>query len=165
MDIGVERSTISIAQRLVNLDVTPMPGGIGLHPWFAGNPQLAVNSAAVYAPNDASPAQPEPVSGDLDLRRRSHMAPGVDAAWVSGAPPQAELWWPAHGLHGRLMATGVTPHIVAANPPEIDAIAVEPETHAPQGLRRLLNGEPGAMAMLDPGVVLELLIVLELDEQ
>lgn len=30
------------------------------------------------------------------------------------------------------------------------AVAVEPQTHAPQGLRRLLNREPGAMAMIGP---------------
>jgi galactose mutarotase-like enzyme len=42
-------------------------------------------------------------------------------------------------------------YIVAASPSGLDAIAVEPQTHVPQGLRRLLNHEPGALTMLEPG--------------
>jgi hypothetical protein len=52
------------------------------------------------------------------------------------------------------------PFIVAASPGEIDAVAVEPETHAPQGLRRLLRGEPDALTMLAPGERLELVMEL-----
>ena len=51
-------------------------------------------------------------------------------------------------------------YVVAASPSELDAIAVEPQTHAPQGLRRLINGEPGALALLDPGGSLSLITEL-----
>jgi hypothetical protein len=53
---------------------------------------------------------------------------------------------------------------VAASPSELDAIAVEPQTHAPQGLRGLSNCEPGALALLDPGEMLQLLTELTLDK-
>ena len=48
------------------------------------------------------------------------------------------------------------PYIVAASPGVVDAIAVEPETHAPQAIRRLIGGEPGGLAMLPPGDALEM---------
>jgi galactose mutarotase-like enzyme len=50
--------------------------------------------------------------------------------------------------------------IVAARLPGIGAIAVEPETHAPEGIRRLLRGEPGGMSLLAPGETLELTMEL-----
>ncbi len=49
-----------------------------------------------------------------------------------------------------------TVYVVAASPSDVEAIAVEPETHAPQALRRLRNGEPGGLTMLEPGGALEL---------
>jgi hypothetical protein len=49
-----------------------------------------------------------------------------------------------------------TRYVVAASPGALDAIAIEPETHAPQGLRRLLSGEPGGLMLLDPGRRLDL---------
>ena len=51
-------------------------------------------------------------------------------------------------------------YIVAASPAQLDAIAMEPETHAPQGLRRLLAGEPGGLTWVDPGRSLDLRIEL-----
>ncbi len=52
--------------------------------------------------------------------------------------------------------------IVAATLPGTDAVAVEPQTHAPDGLRRLARGEPGALALLPPGGRLELTMGLAL---
>jgi galactose mutarotase-like enzyme len=43
---------------------------------------------------------------------------------------------------------------VAASPADVAAIAVEPQTHALPGLRRLLVHEPGAPTLLAPGEVL-----------
>ena len=37
-------------------------------------------------------------------------------------------------------------YIVAASPSHLDAVALEPETHAPQAMRRLLKDQPGAPA-------------------
>ena len=44
---------------------------------------------------------------------------------------------------------------------ERGAIATEPQTHAPQGLRRLLSGEPGALTLIAPGEAIELPITFE----
>ena len=154
---------LTIGQRLTNLDSSPMPAGLGIHPWLRGRVELVVNSSLVYPSNLDSPARPVPVKGNLDLRARQPMAAGVDATWAYVADPQVELWWPVERLHAVMRAQTATPHIVAANPPERRAMAVEPQTHAPQGLRRLINREPGAMTLVQPTEVLDITTTIEFD--
>jgi hypothetical protein len=42
-------------------------------------------------------------------------------------------------------------------------LAIEPETHAPQGIRRLLRGEPAPLTMIEPGTPLVLEVELIFD--
>lgn len=163
--IAIEGDTLRIALHLANLDTDPMPGGVGHHPWFAGGPEVAIRGAAVFSPNGGTPAQASPVSGSLDLRRLGPMAEGVDATWTDLAEPPVELRWREPGIRARMDAQAERVYIVAANPPGAGAIAVEPETHAPQGLRRLLRGEPGPLAMIEPGGSLDLVFGLAFDRQ
>ena len=46
--------------------------------------------------------------------------------------------------------------MAVATPPDLDAIAVEPQTHAPDGLRRLLDGRADGLAWLPAGESLAL---------
>ncbi len=153
--------SLSIVLRLTNLDDAPMPGGIGLHPWFPLPVEVAIHSDAVYASNSDTSPVPQGVSGDLDLRRRQRMAQGVDATWPGPADPPLELFWLEHGLRAAVRAPSATLHIAAAYAAERGAIATEPQTHAPQGLRRLLDGEPGALTLIAPGAAIELPITFE----
>lgn len=154
---------VRITQRLRNIDDVAMPGGIGLHPWFPTPVEARVNSSLTYGNAKASTTQPQPVTGNLDLRVRGVIAEGVDATWAEPAEPAYELWWP-DGLHAAVRAPFPTLHVVAAYAPERGAIAVEPETNAPQGLRRLLNGEPGGLVWIEPGqqIVLPIDMIFEI---
>lgn len=154
--VSVSGLSLSIVLRLTNLDDTQMPGGIGLHPWFPLPVEVAIHANEVYASNSSTSALPQPVSGHLDLRQRQQMAEGVDATWPDPGDPPVELFWPKHGLRAAVRAPYPTLNIVAAYSAERGAIAAEPQTHAPQGLRRLLNGEPGALTLIDPGAAIEL---------
>jgi aldose 1-epimerase len=159
---AVDGNRVAITQRLRNLADEPMPGGIGLHPWFPTPVDVRINSALTYGSAKEHLAQPVAVSGDLDVRGRQPLADGVDATWADPGDPPLELWW-TDGLHASLRAPFPTLHIVAACAPERGAIAAEAQTHAPQGLRRLLAGEPGAMTLIDPGAEIELPIEIEFD--
>jgi galactose mutarotase-like enzyme len=88
------------------------------------------------------------------------MPAGVDAAWTDLGDPAVELRWPDAGVALTMRAIGPDVHVVAASPPDVDAVAVEVQTHAPQGLRRLERREPGALALLDPGNALSLTVEL-----
>jgi galactose mutarotase-like enzyme len=89
------------------------------------------------------------------------MPDGLDATWTDLGVPPVELAWPGLGVSATMRVAADTVFIVAASPPSLDAIAVEPQTHAPQGVRRLLNHEPGALAVLDPRDSLRLSVDLE----
>jgi aldose 1-epimerase len=161
-EYSIEGMKLSLNLRLRNLSDERMPAGIGLHPWFPTPVQVRVNSALTYGNAKSSSVQPVSVEGDLDLRARATMAEGVDATWASPGDPPLELWWPS-GLHAVVQAPCPTLHIVGAYAPERGAIAVEPQTHAPQGLRRLLNDEPGAMRLIDPDEDMTLAITIQFD--
>lgn len=166
--VTVVDMAVRVELEVVNLDDAPMPAGIGIHPWFLGPLEVAIRGDVVYAPNGDTPALPVPVGGDTDLRRLGPMAEGVDATWGelvaegrgTGSQAPVELRWPSSGIRAEMRVDAPTIFIVAANPPGAGAIAVEPETHAPQALRRLLRGEPGPLTMLAPGERLTLVMEL-----
>ena len=162
LKITVDGDSVRIDQRLTNLDDAPMPGGIGLHPWWVGQPQVAIHAAQVFTPNVASPPTPSPVTGPLDLRHLGPMTVGVDATWPVHGRPAATLFWPDTGVRVDIDIGPADSQVVAANPGNRGAIALEPETHAPMGLRRMLNGEPGAMTLIAPGESLSIVTKLAL---
>jgi galactose mutarotase-like enzyme len=140
-----------------------MPGGIGFHPWFRRPVRVAIAAEFVHPSNLATEPLPVPVSGDLDRRRLEELPEGVDATWSDIGDPPVVLLWPDIGLRATMTAdvlNGPTLFIVAARLPGTDAVAVEPQTHAPDGLRRLALGEPGAVSLIPPGESIELAVVL-----
>lgn len=159
--VEVVDQAVRIDLALANTSDEPMPAGIGIHPWFLRPLLVAIRADAVHPSNTDTRPEPEPVHGPFDLRDVGEMADGLDATWTDLAEPPVELRWPELCIRATMRVTSPTRFVVAASLGGIDAIAVEPETHAPQGLRRLLNGEPGGLAMLEPGGVLRLGVELE----
>ena len=159
--VTVVGTDLRVALALTNLDDAPMPAGIGIHPWFLGPIEVAIRGESVYLRNRDTPPLPIAVAGTSDLRAVGAMADGLDATWArpDRARPSScagrEL-----GIRAEMRVESPSICIVAASPAGAPAVAVEPETHAPQGLRRLLRGEPGALTMLAPGERLELVMEL-----
>ena len=160
LHLDVRDAAVRLDYSLTNRSDEPMPAGLGVHPWFLKPVHLAIHGDGLLSPNWATPAQPRPVSGPHDLRRLGAMPDDLDATWTNLADPPIELSWPDAGLRATMRALDMAPYAVAASPGHLDAIAVELQTHAPQGIRRLLNGEPGAMSVLEPGRALRLRIEL-----
>jgi len=164
-----QRITIAVDQleldlRLTNRADVPMPGGIGVHPWFRKPLRVAIAAARVHPSNLATEPDPIPVNGPFDLRRLAPMADGLDAAWADLADPPVVLEWP-EGIRATMSVVAPTRFIVAASPAAIDAVAVEPQTHAPDGIRRLRNGEPGGLALIAPGESLRLRVRLAFERR
>jgi aldose 1-epimerase len=159
--VTITDAVLAIEQELTNLSESPMPAGIGLHPWFRRPLDVQVNARQVLPSNIDPLAKLEPVSGALDLRRMRPMPDDLDAAWLGPNDPEVELRWPDLGVKASLRArseAGVW--IVAASPRGTQAVAVEPQTHAPHGLHRFLRGEPGGLHLLAPDATLRLTIEL-----
>lgn len=158
----VERVTIlgtavRIELALTNLDDGPMPAGLGIHPWFVRPLDVRLAGAQVVPSNKDPAAGLVDVAGDLDLRRLGPVPDGLDGTWTDLDDPAVELRWPGLGLAAEIRLHADAGRCVAlASPEDIDAVAIEPETHLPQGLRRLLAGEPGGLHLLAPGATLRL---------
>lgn len=151
---SVDGGALSLDYRLTNFDPEmPMPAGLGLHPWFRRPIELRIPARKAYAANTDSPREPVRASGDLDLGSPRSPAAGIDATLASLAEPVIDLVWRDRGVRARLeVETDAGAVLVAlATPPDLDAIAVEPQTHGPDPLRRLALGEPDPPALLAPG--------------
>ena len=164
LQVEVADATARLELSLVNRSDQPMPAGLGLHPWFRRPIEVAIRADRVYTPNSATPPEPDPVGGPYDLRDVGPMANDLDATWLDLAEPPVEIRWPEPGISATMRIDSPTRYVVAASPSDVDAIAVEPQTHVPQGLRRLQNGEPGGLTMLDPGQTLRLRVDLAFEE-
>lgn len=152
----VRPAAIGLTLEVRNLDAAPMPAGLGLHPWFVKPVEVAVPAGRVYADNAAPSAEPQPVAPPYDLRALDTMADDLDATWTDLTADAVELSWPSHGVAATLALGGPAIVVTAASPADRDAVAVEPATHAPPALRRLVHGERDAPALLAPGDVLAL---------
>lgn len=150
---------------LANRSTDPMPAGIGMHPWFRRPMLVAIRGDAVYGQNTETPSEPEPVHGRFDLRTLREMPDDLDSTWTKLARPPVQLRWPTLGVQARMDVTAPEVFIVAASPASLEAIAVEPQTHVPQGLRRLVNHEPGALAMLGPDESLGMTVELTFEHE
>ncbi|MEO8229992.1 MAG: hypothetical protein ABI628_09565 [Chloroflexota bacterium] len=161
--IEVMGDVVRIELALTNLADDPMPAGLGIHPWFRRPLLLAIRGDSVFRSNTESEPWPEPVGGPFDLRVVGAMADDLDGTWSDLTEPPVELRWPELHIRAVMRTSSLAGYVVAASPRSIDAIAVEPETHAPQGLRRMLGDEPGGLTRLDPGRTLRLQVELAID--
>jgi aldose 1-epimerase len=156
LDVSATESALELRYRLRNTSDDPMPAGLGLHPWFTKPLAVRIPADRAFRTNIDQPAHPEPVDGPFDLRQLREMPPDLDATWTDLTEPIVELHRVDLGVGVRIQFSKTATYVVAASPPSLDAVAVEPQTHAPNGLGRLLGGEPGALEWLDPGGALEL---------
>jgi aldose 1-epimerase len=153
---SVAGRTLELDYRLTNLAPEPMPAGIGLHPWFRSPVEVRLPADAVYESNSASAAEPRSVAGAVDLRRIGRPSTGLDGTWTSLRERTLELRWPDLGIRAVVEMESATASacVALASPATPDAVAVEPQTHGPDPLRRLANGEPDAPILLPRGETL-----------
>ncbi|HEY7130717.1 MAG TPA: hypothetical protein VH440_00620 [Candidatus Limnocylindrales bacterium] len=160
---AIAGTTLDLTLALANLADDPMPAGIGIHPWFRKPLHVAIGARAVHADNLATEAEPVAVSGLTDRRRLEPMPDDLDGTWADLTEPPIELSWPETGLGAVIGFDAPTRFVTAASPAVVDAVAVEPQTHAPAGIRRLIDDEPGALALLPAGEHLTLAIRMTFD--
>jgi aldose 1-epimerase len=162
--VTIADAVVTIDQSLTNLADRPMPGGLGLHPWFRRPLDVSIQADAVLPSNLDPDASVQAVGGPWDLRGMRHVPDDIDATWLAPRDPTVELRWPDIGVGATMrVRSGAGVCIVVASPTTLDAVAIEPQTHAPHGLRRFLRGEPGGLHPVQPGGTMRLTTELTFD--
>jgi aldose 1-epimerase len=149
--IRVTDNGVGLDLSLRNLDDGPMPAGIGIHPWYTGAVSVEVPAALVMNDNALPLAAFGPVIGGLDVRECKALPRYADATWSALSEPQLRVR-AAHWSFNVIQTFSRTvSHVTMARSNDFEATAVEPQTHAPDGLERLLAGHEGGLAVLPPG--------------
>ena len=141
---------IDIGLTLTNRSTEPMPAGLGIHPWWRRPVAIALPASRVYPSNTSALPRSVPATDAYDLRELAEPAAGLDATWTDLEQPKIELEWPDDGVHATLRLSADADHVAVATPGDMPATAVEAQSHAPDGLGRLLRGERGGLRLLQP---------------
>jgi aldose 1-epimerase len=146
---------------LTNADTTPMPAGMGLHPYFARidgatDPTLCFKAGGVYVTDESFiPTQgPQSIPPGLDF---SLARPVGDAQFnhvYSSWDGVARLSWNMPGRPERalvLTADALFSHLVLYTAPD-GSLAIEPVSHATDAFNLAARGIHGTdMRVLEPG--------------
>ena len=142
---------------LTNADSSPMPAGMGLHPYFARldgdtDPTVTFQAGGVY-PTDASSiptAGPQSVPPRLDFSRARAVGDVQLDQVYSSWDGVARLEWQG-GRALILTADSVFSHLVVFTAPD-GSLALEPVTHATDAFNLAARGVHGSdMRVLTPG--------------
>ncbi|HJP70496.1 MAG TPA: hypothetical protein VJ975_02155 [Candidatus Limnocylindria bacterium] len=156
MAISVAGPVLDVGLSLTNRSSEPMPGGLGIHPWWRRPVAIALRASRVFSSNTSAATRSVAATDAYDLRDLAEPASGLDATWTDLQQPTIELEWPEEGIHASVRLSADADHVAMATPRDVPAIAVEAQTHAPDGLGRLLRGEPGGLRMLQPDEAIRL---------
>jgi aldose 1-epimerase len=160
-------ASLSIELTLRNESETPMPAGLGWHPYFPRTRRttLTADIQAIWLTDgEVMPTTLEPPRSDADLARGITVeAVGLDNCYV-GWRRRAAIEWPE--LATRLVMTAEAPldFLVVYTPPGRPFFCVEPVSHVTDAFNLAAAGreDTGARA-LEPGETLRAAVVLTLE--
>jgi aldose 1-epimerase len=149
---SIDGDTLTQRLSVANDSDTPMPAGLGIHPWFTADGGLTVevpSRAAFHCEGGLAVGPPHPAPPV-----RGAVPWGTDHLFTDLAAHEVVLRWPDWGIEAVLSFSDTAKHVHLAAFEKAGAVAVEPVTHAGDGHRRLAEGEPGAIDVLAPGETL-----------
>lgn len=143
---------------LQNTDTTPMPAGLGLHPYFpAGGAQLKTGAKGIW-------------KSGADLLPTQHEALEREPDWFGGetidhcftdSDDSLQIDWPTHRLRIHTSANLPFTHVYA--PKGGDFFCVEPVSHIPDAVNSPLGASETGLAMLEPDEIMEVECRFELE--
>lgn len=139
---------------LTNLGQTPMPAGIGWHPYFPKkDATLQADVTHIWRSGaDMIPAKPEALGTDDLTQPRQVEELALDNNFTAG-PGGATITWP-DGIGVQMRAEGMA-HLVIYTPPSEDFFCVEPVTHAPNAVNSALPAPITGLQVLGPQATLQ----------
>ncbi|MEQ8268794.1 MAG: aldose 1-epimerase [Parvibaculum sp.] len=156
--IVLEEDGLSVVMRLTNRAAGPMPGGLGLHPFFEGRETAWLcthlpkvwESGADGVPTGLAPA---PSKWRFDSPRAMREVE-VDHCF-SESEGRFRIGWNDRPFALRIEAEGA-PHAIVYAPPGEDFFCAEPVSHAPDAVNRPEGDSVTGLRRLAPGEMMEL---------
>ncbi len=152
---GLSSSGLTVALRLTNRESTPVPAGLGIHPYFPKEYDPALRFRATGAwenDGDCLPARHGPVPPEW---RHDGFLPVAQSRLdncFTGWDGVAEIQAGPASL--RIEASGIFRHLQVFTPHWADFFCVEPVTHVPDALNHPDLPPDQAMHVLAPGETL-----------
>jgi len=151
--LHLEAEKLSITLQLHNLSDTPMPYGLGLHPYFPKQQGMVLTAKVashLRLDDQLLPAEEETLplnlrlTEGLDLKEQS--LDNVFCRWQH----TVQISWPDLGRRLLLEASADCNHLVVWSPPDRDFCCIEPVSNLPDGFN-LSADFPDAFAVLPAG--------------
>lgn len=167
----IEASRFSYSLTLRNTGPETMPAGLGWHPWFTSDDatlEVRCWPTLVYEEGQDHIPVGEPRSVDeRDPRFSVGFVPawGYHSALTGLEQPRVELHWPRQGITADLAFSEGANHLMIYADEDLDAIAIEPQSHAPDGHRRASRALTGGIDALAPGAELRIDFSLTVSER
>ena len=147
----LEEDALILELTVTNGGATPMPAGLGWHPYFRRqNAALKLSTTHEWCPDeDTGDNQPVTVTTDKDLSAgRAVETLKLDTAF-SVSEPIIETTWPTHRV--TMVSDPVFSHATIYVPPGADYFCAEPITHAPNAVNSNLPDSITGRRWLEPG--------------
>lgn len=148
---------LTVSLSLTNLADTPMPAGIGWHPYFpdAADATLAAPVTAIWQRDEAGLAtKPIRPSAGQDVSVGRHVASlDLDDCFSVNAAP-IKIAWREKGLSMDVTRSGPLDFLIVYAPPGEDFFCVEPVSHVPDAVNSQLGLDETGLRVLEPGKTL-----------
>ena len=147
---------LDLSLELVNFSDTPMPAGLGWHPYFPrGDAMIEAPVTSVWRKRaDHIPLSLAPLSPATDLNASRAVAQlELDDIFVAPAR-QSVMTWASRRLRVTMTATPVLSTLVVFVPKGRDFFCVEPVSHVPDAVNMVASRAVTGLVSLEPGATL-----------
>ena len=142
----VTKTNLSIAIKITNNAVLPMPCGMGIHPFFVKSKDMVLTfpSKTVWA-HESDPIfdRPYPTPDDWQFKEGKPLKNMVFDTCFGGFNGQATLTWPSQKYAVHMTADEQFGHIVLYTPKGKNFVCLEPCTNASNAFNLASNGVIG----------------------
>lgn len=146
---ALENKALTHTLAVTNTSETPMPAGLGLHPYFPRDADTRLE-ADVSGVHLSASDPPTPLPAAWDWRHGRAITAFVDHQFA-GWDGVARITWPARDLSVRITCDAATSWLVVYAPTGRDNVCVEPVSHRLDAVNLSPGGEGYGMVVLAPG--------------
>lgn len=147
-------AALAVRLRVVHRGATPLPYGLGLHPWFSRTAATTLEAAAERVWREGPghlPTVPEAPGATLDFRTARPLPAGWTNNAFDGWDGRARITWPELDLALAIEASPGLGTFMLYTPPGEPCWCFEPASHVPDAHNRDRHG----LVVLERGAALE----------